>query len=72
MDEDLETSEFTNKDAEELTSYSAGRKLVEELKLKLTQSRMQVDTINSDRLPVLQGRIATLKELIDLLGVEYE
>ena len=59
--------EFSEQDAADILSSSAGRRFLETLKYRLAVSRMEVDTVSPDRLLTLQGRIATFKETIDLL-----
>lgn len=69
---DEEDNPLSVDDVKFIVESKAGQHLIEELKVKLARTRMEVDEVSGDGLPRLQGRIATLKELILILGVEYE
>ncbi|TSA55729.1 hypothetical protein D4R42_05075 [bacterium] len=59
---------LTNQEAEDLRVTVAGKHLMEELEVMLTKCRLQVDEIDQNRLPALQGRISALKDILSLLG----
>lgn len=67
-----EADRFTIQDAEDVRTSFAGRKLIDELRYLISDSRVQMDTVTSDGLTALQARIATLKSIITLLGEDYE
>lgn len=74
MEDQVETTDviLTAKEAESLIETEAGKHLCQELQILLIRSRLEVDTVKVDRLPVLQGRISALKDILNILGVEYE
>jgi len=59
---------LTDSEAKSLTETEAGKHLVEELKLMLNKSRLEVDYVEQARLTGLQGRISALKDILNLLG----
>ena len=63
---------LTREDVEFLQHHESGIHLAHELKLILNKSRKEIDSITADGLPVVQGRISAVKEMLTLLGVEYE
>jgi hypothetical protein len=63
---------LTVKEAESLRATEAGQHLCEEVKHLLTKSRLELDTVSVDRLPTLQGRISAVKDILNILGADYE
>jgi len=57
---------LSNEEILSLATRPEVKKLVEYLKARLTETRATVDTVSQTSLPNLQGRIITLKEIIDL------
>lgn len=67
-----ETEEIlSNDDILFLRSSPQFGKLIQHLQKELDTSRLEVDDIKADGLPALQGRIFTLKSIINLFGDIY-
>ena len=65
---DEENDLLSEEEIKFIRESQAGRKLISELKEILAKTRLEVDDVKPDRLPVLQGRISTFKEILLLLG----
>jgi hypothetical protein len=63
---------LTKDDAEFLNHHESGLHLIQEIKAMLNKSRLEVDFITVDGLPVIQGRISAFKSILTLLGSNYE
>lgn len=59
---------LTSDEARSLRSSEAGKHLKQEIEGMLDYCRLQVDFVTAERLPVLQGRISALKDILNLLG----
>jgi hypothetical protein len=61
-------SPLTDDDIKSLVRSKAGKHLVAELSRMLSMARVEVESVTPEGLPRLQGRIATLKEIILIFG----
>ena len=71
MDEDKKDLDLTVDDIRYLTSGSSGVKFIAQLEDILHRCRIEADTVDTSRLPALQGRISLIKSILSLLGVDY-
>jgi hypothetical protein len=68
---EMETEEdnrLADDDIKSIVRSKAGKRLVAELSSMLNMARREVETVTTDGLPRLQGRIATLREIILIFG----
>lgn len=63
---------LTSDDIEFLKSHESGIHLTRELKEMLSKNRKEVDFVTADGLPIIQGRITAIKNILTLLGADYE
>ncbi len=61
-------SPLTDDDIKSIVRSKAGKHLVAELSRMLSMARVEVESVTPEGLPRLQGRIATLKEIILIFG----
>jgi len=61
-------SPLTDDDIKSIVRSKAGKHLVAELSRMLNMARVEVESVTPEGLPRLQGRIATLKEIILIFG----